>query len=479
MNLPTLRAARARSAKSSLFISTAVFALVAYPAAASAQDQPWLKDRRYTEGIGYKVGDFELHPGAAAEFGYDSNYTHSCGSSCPGGAQDVVGTLRLRLTPSFSVETLGQQRREANGGPPPSVEFRARVAATGDIFFGVSGAQKPQATNLTNIGILSDMGLQILPGHTWSGNLTASYNRALTPAQSLPTGPFNSTNTFDRDLPSVGGELVFTPGAGLFEARLGYLFSGTFFEDSTNFQTLDNVNNQIELRGRWRFLPRTALVYDGRFGFINYTNTSATTMGMTSIPHPNAHPVRTELGINGLVTSSFGILAMGGWGASFYGLSIDNQPHNFDSFIGQLELKWYVTPNPSLEPGNATLTLSAISVGFLRDFSDSFIGSYFERDRGYLNLSYNFAGRFVVVLEGGGAAIVYPVIPKLAAKGFTDPRIDASLFGEWRFKDSFGLNATFRYNQEWSSTPLNLSSGMTTSLAFQEFEAYLGFRWLM
>src|SRR5450432_1616003 len=36
--------------------------------------QPWLSDRRYGEGIGVRVGNLELHPGIAAEAGYDSNY---------------------------------------------------------------------------------------------------------------------------------------------------------------------------------------------------------------------------------------------------------------------------------------------------------------------------------------------------------------------------------------------------------------------
>ena len=46
--------------KPSVFLTTALFGLLAVPTVASAQDQPWLKDRRYTEGPGYRVGDFEL-----------------------------------------------------------------------------------------------------------------------------------------------------------------------------------------------------------------------------------------------------------------------------------------------------------------------------------------------------------------------------------------------------------------------------------
>ena len=97
----------------------AVTALVAIPTSAAAQDQTWLRDRKYTEGMGFRAGDFEIHPGFAAEFGYDSNYRHN--------DTDPVGSLRLRLTPSLSLSTLGAQRREqGGGGPPPRPEWRWR-----------------------------------------------------------------------------------------------------------------------------------------------------------------------------------------------------------------------------------------------------------------------------------------------------------------------------------------------------------------
>ena len=46
---------------------------MSYATGAIAQEQVWLKDRRYGEGIGIRAGDFELHPGIGGEFGYDSN----------------------------------------------------------------------------------------------------------------------------------------------------------------------------------------------------------------------------------------------------------------------------------------------------------------------------------------------------------------------------------------------------------------------
>src|SRR5262245_17946069 len=96
---------------------------MSYATGASAQEQVWLKDRRYGEGMGIRAGDFELHPGIGGEFGYDSNYFLRSPNDVP----KPVDTLRLRIAPSFSVATAGVERRDGEGGAPelPKVAFRA------------------------------------------------------------------------------------------------------------------------------------------------------------------------------------------------------------------------------------------------------------------------------------------------------------------------------------------------------------------
>ena len=230
-------------------------------------------------------------------------------------------------------------------------------------------------------------------------------------------------------------------------------------------------------------------MFDARFGFINYTDPTASG-GLDTGVKTSSHPVRALLGINGLVTPSFAVLAMAGWGASFYAppTATPNAPtENFDSAIGQVELKWYITPPPSGDPSAMSLSLSSVSVGFSRDFYDSYIGTYFERDRGYAALSYFYNGKFLLVVDGGAGPILYPAIPSLAVNApFTDIRVDASLFGEYRIKDSFGINATVRYNQNFNSQIVGASPQMGSTpanpgadLSYQEIEAYLGVRWLM
>ena len=119
--------------------------------------------------------------------------------------------------------------------------------------------------------------------------------------------------------------------------------------------------------------------------------------------------------------------------------------------------------------------MSSLAAGFTRDFADAYIGTYEEINRGYLKFSYMFAGRFLLIVDGGVAAVVYPPIESLGTDSFTTIRIDPSVFGEYRFFDFFGVNATVRYDT--NITDQTVSSGDTNEqLQWQRFQAYLGAR---
>ncbi len=113
--------------------------LVARPAHA----QGWLADRKYSEGIGIKVGDFELHPGIGGEAGFDSNYlmrtyNQPFVNGCPNACPDAAGIFRL--TGSLDIATLGQQRKEGDtaNAELPTVTFRAGLSVTQRFFVGDS-----------------------------------------------------------------------------------------------------------------------------------------------------------------------------------------------------------------------------------------------------------------------------------------------------------------------------------------------------
>jgi len=135
--------------------------------------------------------------------------------------------------------------------------------------------------------------------------------------------------------------------------------------------------------------------------------------------------------------------------------------------------------------------VSTISLGYTRDFQTSYLASFYNQDRGYARLSYFIGGRALVSLEGGVAALSYPDVfqvqgaaPVLVKTAFTDVRANTTLFGEYRFTDAFGVNATVDYAQNFSGTriPQGIGAGGQPSffdMNWQRIQAFLGVRYFM
>jgi len=438
---------------------------VLLPSTASAQE--WLKDRRYSEGAGIRTGDLELHPGVAGEVGYDSNYFLRTNKSGAVNSNPSAAGL-LRVTPSLSLSTLGPQRREGDPSfSEPSVKFRAGLSGTYREFLLGDDQIKKQR----NFSASADARLDILPGKPWGAAIFGMYTRTI-----QPTVIGDPNLSFNRDDVRGGLEIVAQPGGGTLDWRFGYQINATLFEDVEG-QGFNNISQEAFTRGRWKFRPRTAILYDATLRFINYTNTPP---GLLQ----NSTPLRARIGLNGLITPRFSLLGMVGYGASFYSTSSFNASPQYDSVIGQVELKWFLSANPDADaPSNVSLTLSTLSIGYTRDFQNSYLGNYYGSDRGYAKLSYFFAGRALLSLEGGVGAIEYPTIfntdRTVQHAPFTDVRADATLYGEYRLSDTFALNATGRYTQNFSSQQLPIQGGGVWDMSWQRFEAYLGARWFM
>jgi hypothetical protein len=180
--------------------------------------------------------------------------------------------------------------------------------------------------------------------------------------------------------------------------------------------------------------------------------------------------------LNGLVSRQFALLAMAGWASSYYA-GVNAQ--QYDGVIAQAELKWFITPGTGAELMGGPLPISTASLGYSRDFFNSYLGDFISRDRFYLALSHLIAGRFLLVAEGGYSPLRYPTIYEVdrttvRQTAFTAPYIDGSLFGEYRFSDSLGLNTTLRYTSLITDVEVDQDF-----LGWNRFEAYLGVRWFL
>ena len=132
------------------------------------------------------------------------------------------------------------------------------------------------------------------------------------------------------------------------------------------------------------------------------------------------------------------------------------QCQNFDSVIGQAGSEVLHHAQSLDEPGGCDLVRFHRSPSDLpADFTDSYIGTFYESDRGYLNpvvLLLRPVLKLVAEWRCSGDSVSRHYPPRgLMGRG----RIRAStpsLFGEYRVKDSLGINLTFRYDGNLSST---------------------------
>lgn len=481
-------------AQPAIFVLSA--AVLCATSAVAQQSQPWLDDRRFGGGIGVRAGDLELHPGIAGEMGFDSNFYQSAGKVTPDGMavaipaeyqplqpdgsrvgaagrfnEPRVGVFRFRVTPSLSLKTLSRQRMEGDGAgaTPPKVTLDANAAVS---YNELVSADSLYSDFVSDDRYMSaDLGLTvgILPQRPWGATLKGSYNREVQPVND-PQAPPN----FGRSTIRGGAALNWRPGGGMLEWSLGYDLAYVAFESDV-FEAFSSVSHSAVLKGRWLFLPRTALLYSGDYGVLTYPN------GDQNV-RPQGSPLSSRLGINGLITNHLGALVMVGWKSMFF-----ENDENYDSIVGNAELTWYPLPRPDLAPEAATVGLSAISVGYRRDGSASYLGNYVQIDGVYAKSSYFFGGMVLATLEAGVDHVQRPAsyFPNQTQQtaAFSENRVNATAFAEYRTSDTFGINTTVRYTGNITDQVIPVSSDPTENgyddLSFNRFEAWLGVRWFL
>jgi hypothetical protein len=231
------------------------------------------------------------------------------------------------------------------------------------------------------------------------------------------------------------------------------------------------------MRGRWRFLPRTALLYEGAYTWVTYSKNTLQSNGSIA---------RSSIGLNGLITNHFALLGMIGWAGTFYDNQANVPQQQFDSLVAQAEVKWYLGGQSSLPDTSAPVGLSWVALGYTRDMNNSYLGHFYQRDRGYLQLSYLLGGSFVASLNAGVANLSFPENQQ-TGNAFSEQRIDGTLFGEYRLSDTVGINVTVNYIDNITNEivrPLGpngmpVAAGGQDDLAFQEWQAFLGARWFL
>jgi hypothetical protein len=428
-----------------------VLALAASFAPVKASAQAWVSNPNFSEGVGVRAGNLELHPSIGAEFGYDSNYFRASES------EDPVESLKLRVTPSLTLSTLGDRRR---GGAQSDVAFTAAAYASYFELFPLD-SDDSDASKRRNVSLGADAKVDVFTRRKVGFDLLAGYLRMI-------EGEGRTDNLtgegFNRDTLRGGGGVTWRPGGGNFEWRGGYLATYNFFEDAA-FDGLTNMQHEVNTRGRWRFLPRSALLFDSAYTFIRYTHDDS--------EQPDGDTARARIGFSGLVTYHLALMAMAGWGATFY----KRQSQQYDSFIGSAEARWFIQAQPDLQQATVTSGLSSVALGYNRAFNNSYLGSFYQEDRGYLNFDMFLLGAMAAGLQLGVTHVAFPESRgpggALVSDSFSQWRYDARAFGEYRFSEKWATNLTVLYDK------VNSPALLGDELKYDRWQAYLGIRWFM
>lgn len=457
---------------------SAAIAAVGFTAAGSALAQSsfgqpgladrsvWLQDRSLLEGRGIRTGNFELHPGVGVDFGFDSNVFNASGSQ-PTAQQSA---LRLRAAPSFYVATLGAQRSTNSDSATtalPTVNFRGGVGLVYHEWIGVGSSSSRDVSTLRNLGAQSVLRFDFFPQRTWQFGLGADYIRVIQPGvadDAVAGGAVRTigSQTFNRNTVTGSVDIGYAPGRGVFELRFGYNILANIF-DNIGFN--NSITHQGFARMRWRFLPKTALVWEGSVGRLTYLDTAGSTTGLF-----DGTPMATRFGLTGLLTNRVSLLLLAGYQGTFF-----ERGDNADTVVGQAELQWLIDGR------------SRLRGGFLRDVQPSVFGNFFTRNRGYVNYMQSFSGRFVLSVDAGvslnqfgyvanrgSGTPLTPVAGVDATTGrFNTVRVDGTLFAEYRLSDVFGINASARGEALLSDVKLGAQQ---LPIDWTRFDAYVGVR---
>jgi hypothetical protein len=480
-------------------VASFCLAISAWAATGHAQSerQPWLGDRRFEGGAGIRVGKLELHPGVAGEVGYDTNFFQAAGEvtglgqvvvieprfrpvtedGVSFGATGVfneprVGTFRLRVTPSLTLSTLGARRTEADGpeAAPPKMNLRAQASFSYNELLATD-AQYSDAVS-DNRFVSGDLGVSVdfLPERPWGASVMGQYNRSVQPVNDPAAPPGFQRSTF-----RAGGAVAWRPGGGLLEWTLGYNVTYVLFEDAA-FAAFTSVANDLAVRGRWLFLPRTALIYAGNYGVFQYPSGGDI--------KPPGSPLSSLIGLNGLVTSHFGVTSMVGYKTIFF-----SRDAEFESPVGSLELSWYPLPRPELAAQSAGVGLSSVSVGYRRDAQASYIGNYVQNDSAIFKADYFVGGVVLMTLNASFDHLRRPNSyfsdGSRQSAAFSENRITATAFAEYRTSDSFAINTTLRYSSALTDQVIAVENDPGEQrlpyddFGFSRVEAWLGVRWFL
>lgn len=336
---------------------------------------------------GLKLGDGALlHLGVGAEAGYDTNVFYN--------DSDRVGSTFLRVTPSAEITNTGRA-----GEIPSGLFYDLRAALTYREYI----TDEIDASRLRAFVPTVTMFLE----HNSRGSLALGLLESYVRAEEAPYTSSAGQSLIIRNGNTASAHVRWSPGGGRLQGLVRYTNTIDYFE-TAYLKAANSIGHEAMLDVSWRWLPKTALYFQLRQGYISYTNSSGSGMTTNLGDKYSSFPLRTVVGIRGLITEKTSVALAFGYQNAFY-----SNGATTSGFLGSTSAAGELVVLP--------LTGTRVALGARHDFQNSVIGNFFYTDGVYASVAQQTPGGLVGQFWG---SYDYRRYYGLQALGAPDPRRD-------------------------------------------------------
>jgi hypothetical protein len=360
-------------------------------------NKPWMKTARlsgvaillllgaaqggFARGLGIKAGEGRLHPAVELDLVYDNNVGYF--------STDPVGDLILRIRPGLTLSFPSKV---------VSIELTGKVGY--DYFFGVEDAK---TTDLSSVQGEAQLAVGFNPEGQLSFFVEDRFLRTGDPQYTSLAG------RFDRTTNEVRGHAQYKPGGEAMIFDLAYGFYLDWFDQGAGFNSDDfnSFSHRIFFSGKWKFLPKTALVLDFDSDLRRYPHGTAVNL--------DTNAIRINVGMLGQITPTIAVTVKVGFGDTLMPTRTSYTGSDYRSVIGLAEVAY--------RSGT-----TFIQGGYTRNFQPVVLFGYFSQDRIYAKLRQQIVGKIGLVADFSFDHLAYgtPVQAAAAARG---DRTDNVIYG--------------------------------------------------
>lgn len=389
---------------------------------------------RFSEGPGVKLGEgLVFHPGLAIEGRYDSNALNI--------DSQLKGAPYLRLIGHFNLQTLSPQRLADGEAGVQRIQFGLNTSLAYREYF--SGDDSVTAQRALEVS--AGLNFRWSPSRYFNFQILDSFMRSVQARNTVVAqGP--TTTTLAQDLNRLTAQFNVIPGGGRLSFGLGYSLNLALFEDE-GFGSLNKLAHEIAFSGKFKLLPKTAVMLDVIQQFTTYLED---TVPGTTIANPNvgSKPFRVYAGFAGLITPRFSTLLKVG-----YGNSIHDSGDSFSSILAKVELGYLIGPTAKLK------------VGFERSFEDSIFANTYTDNKVYAGYDHQIASRFILHLALNYSFRSYGGFPAGGLNGLTEldqHLVTAGLAFDYQIKDWVYVGLGYDLQLQNAATTIPTNPGVQT-----------------